>query len=92
MVEKIESFASPASHGFVRVACVTPRVHIADPAANLAEHIDLAGRADAAGADLILFPELSLSAYALDDLFLQQTLLEAVRTAPWWRACLAPRR
>ncbi len=79
MTEKI--FLSPASHGFVRIACVTPRVHIADPAANLAEHIDLAARADAAGADLILFPELSLSAYALDDLFLQQTLLEAVRAA-----------
>ncbi len=81
MPENTESFFSPASHGFVRIACVTPKVHIADPAANLAEHIDLAARADAAGADLILFPELSLSAYALDDLFLQQTLLEAVRQA-----------
>ena len=81
MPRNAESFFSPTAHGFVRIACSTPRVHIADPAANLGEHIDLAARADAAGADLILFPELSLSAYALDDLFLQQTVLDAVRQA-----------
>jgi NAD+ synthase (glutamine-hydrolysing) len=75
------SFFSPSTHGFVRVACVTPRVHIADPQANLAEHLDLARRADAAGADLVVFPELSLTGYTLDDLFLQDAVLEAARRA-----------
>ena len=76
-----QQFFSPASHGFVRIACVTPKVHLADPQANLAEHISLAGRADDAGADLVVFPELSLSAYSLDDLFLQEVVLEAAKKA-----------
>ena len=74
-------FFSPSTHGFVRVACVTPKVHIADPQANLAEHIALAKRCDAAGADLVVYPELSLSAYSLDDLFLQETVIDAARSA-----------
>jgi NAD+ synthase (glutamine-hydrolysing) len=81
MTVKSQNFFSPATHGFVRIACVTPRVHIADPQANLAEHLSLAKRADEAGADLVVFPELSLSAYAIDDLFTQQVLLEAVKDA-----------
>ncbi|WP_209722185.1 MULTISPECIES: NAD(+) synthase [Asticcacaulis] len=74
-------FASPASHGFVRVACVTPRVHIADPMANLAEHLDLARRSEAAGADLVVFPELSLTGYTLDDLFMQELVIDAAKKA-----------
>ena len=74
-------FDTPASHGFVRIACVTPKVHLANPQANLAEHVQLATRADAAGADLVVFPELSLTGYSLDDLFLQQVVLGAARTA-----------
>ncbi|MGA9658781.1 MAG: NAD(+) synthase, partial [Asticcacaulis sp.] len=57
------------------------KVHIADPKANLTEHIALARRADAAGADVVVFPELSLSAYAIDDLFMQSTLIDAVKAA-----------
>jgi len=81
MTEKMQNFFSPASHGFVRIACVTPKVHIADPQANLAEHISLSKRADDGGADVVLFPELSLTGYTLDDLFLQQTLQDAAKTA-----------
>jgi len=81
MTEMAESFFSPTTHGFVRVACVKPRVHIADPAANLAEHVALARRADEAGADLVVFPELSLTGYTLDDLFLQDAVLDAARRA-----------
>jgi NAD+ synthase (glutamine-hydrolysing) len=81
MMEFAKSFFSPSAHGFARVACLTPRVHIADPQANLHEHITLARRADAAGADLIVFPELSLTGYTLDDLFLQETLLDAAKKA-----------
>ncbi len=81
MTKKLQNFFSPASHGFVRIACVTPKVHIADPQANLAEHLSLAKRADEAGADLVVFPELSLSAYAIDDLFTQEVLLDAVKQA-----------
>jgi NAD+ synthase (glutamine-hydrolysing) len=71
-------FHSPRTHGFVRVAAATPVVHIADPAANAREHIDLIRKAGEAGTDLVVFPELSLSAYAIDDLHLQAALLDAV--------------
>ena len=81
MAENDKTFFSASSHGFVRVACVTPSVHIADPVANLAEHLTLARRADAAGADLVVFPELSLTGYTLDDLFLQEALLDAAKNA-----------
>ncbi len=81
MREFAKSFFSPSAHGFARIACVTPTVHIADPAANLQEHVALARRADAAGADLVVFPELSLTGYTLDDLFLQETVLDAAKKA-----------
>src|SRR5690606_32411641 len=59
-------FHSPTTHGFVRVAAATPVVHTADPAANAEEHVALIKRAAAEGVELLLFPELSLSAYAID--------------------------
>ena len=81
MTNEVPDFFSPAVHGFVRIACVTPKVHIADPQANLTEHLVLARRAEEAGADLVVFPELSLSAYAIDDLFTQDVLLQAAKGA-----------
>ena len=71
-------FFSPATHGFVRVAAATPVVHPADPKANADEHIRLIEQAAAQGVDLIVFPELSLSGYALDDLHMQGALLDEV--------------
>ena len=71
-------FHAPATHGFVRVAAATPVVHPADPVANAAEHIALIRQAADQGADLIVFPELSLSGYAIDDLHMQAALLDEV--------------
>jgi NAD+ synthase (glutamine-hydrolysing) len=65
------------SHGFARVAVGIPRCRVADPAANAAETIALAGQAASKGAALIAFPELGLSAYTCDDLFHQSALLDA---------------
>ncbi|MFJ6025526.1 NAD(+) synthase [Brevundimonas sp. NPDC092305] len=72
------SFHAPAAHGFVRVAAATPVVHTADPVANADEHLVLIAQAGAQGVDLIVFPELSLSGYAIDDLLLQDALLGEV--------------
>jgi len=60
------------------VAAATPVVHTADPAANAAEHIALIRQAGAQGVDLMVFPELSLSGYAIDDLVMQGALLDEV--------------
>ncbi|MDO9076897.1 MAG: nitrilase-related carbon-nitrogen hydrolase, partial [Brevundimonas sp.] len=75
---KPHPFHSPAAHGFVRVAAATPVVHTADPVANADEHIALINQAGAQGVDLIVFPELSLSGYAIDDLLMQDALLAEV--------------
>jgi NAD+ synthase (glutamine-hydrolysing) len=71
-------FHSPYAHGFVRLAVCVPRLRPADPVYNTDAMLELLGQADAASAAVALFPELGVSAYAIDDLLLQQTLLEAV--------------
>ena len=73
-------FASQAQ-GFVRCAVATPRVAVGDPAANAQAILDLARQGHDQGADLIVFPELCVSAYAIDDLHLQDALLDAVEAA-----------
>lgn len=75
---KTHPFHSARTHGFVRVAAATPVVHTGDPVANADEHIALIKQAGEQGLDLIVFPELSLSAYAIDDLLMQDALLGAV--------------
>ena len=75
---KTHPFHAPATHGFVRVAAATPVVHTADPAANGDEHEALIRRAAEQGVDLMVFPELSISAYAIDDLVMQGALLDEV--------------
>ena len=74
-------FHSIYSHGFVRTAVCVPRVRVADPAYNAEQTIRLAEQASAASAALAVFPELGLSAYANDDLFHQDALLESVADA-----------
>ena len=73
-----KAFYAIHSQGFVRVAACTPVVAVGDPGANAAETLRLAREGDTRGCDLMLFPELGLSAYAIDDLFLQDALLKRV--------------
>ncbi|WP_270935805.1 NAD(+) synthase [Falsiroseomonas oryzae] len=75
------AFHNLHAHGLVRAAAAAPRLRVADPAFNVAETIAMARRAAAEGASLVLFPELGLSAYAIDDLLQQSALLEAVEQA-----------
>lgn len=74
-------FYAARRHGFVRVATSTPRGRPADVAYNTANIIAEAKRADAESADLVVFPELCVSSYAIDDLHLQTALLDAVESA-----------
>lgn len=62
-------------HGFLKVACVTPEIRVADVEYNTAECIRLAKEAALAGAKIVVFPELVLSGYTCQDLFLQETLI-----------------
>jgi len=65
----------------MRVAIGTPLVEVAAPAANAARTLELARRASNSGAVLVLFPELGISAYSIDDLVQQDALLDAVERA-----------
>jgi len=73
-----DRFFSIHAQGMVRVAAATPAASAGDVAANAASILDLARKGDAAGADLIVYPELCLSSYAIDDLHLQEALLDRV--------------
>lgn len=72
------SFYDLYAHGFVRAAIAVPPVHLAAPARNAAEIIGIYRTACEHGAALVLFPELALSGYSLDDLHQQDALLRAV--------------
>ena len=68
-------------HGFARVAACTIPVAIADPATNAEAVLSSARECDADGVAVAVFPELCLSGYAIDDLVMQDSLLDAVEAA-----------
>jgi NAD+ synthase (glutamine-hydrolysing) len=74
-------FHSLYRHDFIRLASCVPHLEVGDPVFNGAETLQLARAGDAAKAALMVFPELGLSAYAIDDLLLQDALLDAVEHA-----------
>ena len=77
----MQAFASLYSHGFVRIASCVPRTKVADVPANLAETIRLAEVGGRGSAAIMVFPELGLSSYAIDDLLFQDALLASVEAA-----------
>ena len=72
------NFFSPYSHEFVRVAACVPRIGVGDPAFNVAQTLELVRKGDANKIALMIFPELGISAYAIDDLLFQDVLLDRV--------------
>ena len=77
----MNDFGSLYSHDFLRIASCVPRIEVGDPPFNLGETLRLARQGDADRVGLMVFPELGLSAYAIDDLLLQEALLDAVERA-----------
>lgn len=65
--------------GFIKVAAVTPKIKVADPKYNGEEICRLIQEAATAGAKVIVFPELCLTGYTCQDLFLQNLLLTETR-------------
>lgn len=88
------NFASAYRHGFARVAACTIPVAAGDPARNAEVVVEQVRALHEDGVAVALFPELSLSGYAIDDLLLQDVLLDevdrAVRTVAAATADLLP--
>ena len=75
------SFFSPYRHEFLRVAACVPRIGVGDPAFNVAQTLDLVRSGNSQKIALMIFPELGISAYAIDDLLFQDVLLDRVEAA-----------
>ena len=65
--------------GFIKVGAATPKVRVADPVYNREQLVKAAGEAAGRGVKLLVFPELSMTAYTCGDLFGQEILVRAAR-------------
>src|SRR5437763_2165062 len=76
--DPMSEFFSPYRHEFVRVGVCVPQVAVAEPARNGDQVLELVVQGAKAGIALLVFPELCLSAYSIDDLLFQDAVLDAV--------------
>lgn len=63
--------------GFIKVAAATPKITVADCRANGKEIVRLIGEMQKEHAKLMVFPELCITGYTCQDLFLQRRLLDS---------------
>jgi NAD+ synthase (glutamine-hydrolysing) len=68
-------------HGLLRVAAAVPQVQVGDCAFNVQQILALLARAQAAGVEVAVFPEMCLTGYTCHDLFHQDVLLRAASAA-----------
>jgi len=64
--------------GFIKIACATPELKVADCDYNSDKILELIKEAYEKGVKIVCFPELSLTGYTCGDLFLQSALIESV--------------
>ena len=64
---------------FIRVAAATPKIRVADPAYNAEEILKMIREAEQKQVKIVVFPELCLTGYTCNDLFLQNSMLEEAR-------------
>lgn len=68
-------------YGFIKTAAITPKIEVADCARNAEVIAEGMEQAYQAGAQIVVFPELSLTGYTCGDLFLQESLIRGVSRA-----------
>ncbi len=64
---------------YVRIACSVPAMQVANPLFNTTQMIERANEAQSQNADILVFPELSVTGYTCADLFLQDTLIDGAK-------------
>lgn len=68
-------------YGFIKTAAITPEIKVADTEFNAEQIIGLIEKAEKAGAELVVFPELSVTGYTCGDLFYSDVLLSGALKA-----------
>lgn len=68
-------------YGFVRIASVVPSLNVADVAGNVHSVIEVYKQARERKAQLVVFPELSVTGYTCADLFGNESLLDEAEQA-----------
>ena len=67
--------------GFIKVAAASPLLRVADPEYNVEKMLELFSLAHSFGVKILVFPELSITGYTCQDLFLSESLLKRSRKA-----------
>ena len=70
-----------SNFGFVRVAAAVSKVRVAEPSFNKDQILTLIKQAHRQGVRVVVFPELSLTAYTCGDLFLKPLLIKQAEQA-----------
>lgn len=68
-------------NGFIKAAAGVPNVTVADITSNTGEIKKIIDKADNAGVNLLILPELCITGYTCGDLFLSHTLQKAAESA-----------
>lgn len=69
------------NYGFVKTACATPTIKIADCVYNSEQIVNQITCASQQGASLVVFPELCVTGYSCSDMFLQRFLIDGAEVA-----------
>ena len=64
-------------HGFLKVACATPQIKVADCTYNVNEMINIAKDANDVRVKVLVFPELCITSYSCADMFFSNVLLDS---------------
>ena len=64
-------------HGFLKVACATPKIKVADCTYNVNELINIAKEANEQNVKVLVFPELCITSYSCADMFFSNVLLDS---------------
>lgn len=68
-------------YGFVKVAAASPVLKVADPSYNIEEIERMIDKVEGMGVSVLVFPEMSVTAYTCGDLFGQDLLLDSSDSA-----------
>ena len=68
-------------HGFLKVACATPKIKVADCDYNVNEMISIAKESNDKRVKVLVFPELCITAYTCADMFFSNVLLDSANEA-----------